>query len=209
MGARKELDGPPVDYVSAVEQVRGAVLRPEISCEEMPAPQRIAPHAFAMTGDVTVAGEDIGTGRIVLLHDPAGNDAWDGTFRLVTFARAEVDAEMASDPLLADVGWSWLTEALAAHGAAYLAPSGSVTVVRSEGFGSMKNDGSSAQVEIRASWTPVVSAPGMPPGTVTGVGDHVGAWGDLLCTVAGLPPLAPGVVPLPQRRARPDRHPRR
>lgn len=209
MGARKDFDGPPTEFASAVEQLRAAVLRPEVACDEMPAPQRIAPHAFAMTGDVTVSGEDLGTGRIVLLHDPIGNDAWEGTFRLVTFARADVDAEMAGDPLLPDVGWSWLTESLAAHEAAYLAPSGSVTVVRSVGFGTMKDDGSTAQIEIRASWTPIATPPGTPPGSVVGIGDHVSAWGDLLCTVSGLPPLAPGVVPLPHRRNVADRRPRR
>ena len=94
-----------------------ARLRPEIFCEEMPAPQRIAPYAAALSADVTVDGTDIGTGRIIVLHDPAGNDAWDGTFRCVAYARADIDPELITDPLLAEVGWSWLTEALDAHGA--------------------------------------------------------------------------------------------
>ncbi len=106
----------------AVAQMREARLRPEIFCEEMPAPQRIAPYASALSADVTVDGEDVGTGRIVLLHDPAGNDAWEGTFRCVAYARAEIDPEMANDPLLGEVGWSWLSEALTAHGADYGAP---------------------------------------------------------------------------------------
>ena len=50
-----------------------------------------------------VGGEDVGSGRLVLLHDPAGNAAWGGTFRLVTFARAEVDPEMVTDPLYREV----------------------------------------------------------------------------------------------------------
>lgn len=195
MPARKELDGPPAEFVSAVEQVRAARMRPEVACEQMSAPQRIAPHAFAMTGDVVVGGEDLGTGRIVLLHDPSGNDAWHGTFRLVTFARADVDPEMVTDPMLPEVGWSWLVDALSAHEADYIAASGSVTTVRSEGFGGMREDGSTAQVEIRASWTPVGAA-----GEFGTVGHHVSAWGDLLCTVAGLPPLPPGVIVLPNRR---------
>ena len=80
----------------------------------MPAPQRIAPFASALSADVTVDGEDVGTGRLVLLHDPAGNDAWAGTFRCVAYARAEIDPEIANDPLAGEVAWSWLTEALAA-----------------------------------------------------------------------------------------------
>ncbi len=98
-------------------QMRAAKFRSELFVEEMPAPQRIAPFASALSADVTVEGEDVGSGRIVVLHDPAGNDAWLGTFRCVAYARAEIDPELVSDPMLAGVGWSWLTEALEAHGA--------------------------------------------------------------------------------------------
>lgn len=189
MGAREEHDGTPAEFVTAVEQIRHAQLRPEVVADEMPAPKRIAPHSYAMTGDVVVGQDDLGTGRFILLHDPAGNDAWGGTFRCVTFARADIDPEMAADPVLPAVGWSWLTEALEAHGAEHIAASGSVTVVRSEPFGSMEEDGGDAQLEVRASWTPM-----------TAKGDHVSAWSDLLCALTGLPPLAPGVIPLPNRR---------
>ena len=137
----------PEAFRTAVAQMRAARLRPEIFCEEMPAPQRIAPFASALSADVTVDGEDVGTGRLVLLHDPAGNDAWDGTFRCVAYARAEIDPEMANDPLLGEVGWSWLSEALAAHHADYTAPSGTVTKVSSESFGSMSDEDASAQLD--------------------------------------------------------------
>ena len=187
----------PEEFRVAVAQLRSARLRPEVLCEEMPAPQRIAPFASALSADVTVDGQDVGTGRIVLLHDPAGNDAWEGTFRCVAYARAEIDPEMANDPLLAEVGWSWLSEALAAHGAAYLAPSGTVTKVSSESFGSMSDEGASAQLEIRASWTPVCDPLADDP---LDLGPHVEAWGELLCTASGLPPVPEGVAPLPSRR---------
>ena len=187
----------PEEFQVAVTQMRGTRLRPEVLCEEMPAPQRIAPFASALSADVTVDGEDVGTGRIVLLHDPAGNDAWEGTFRCVAYARAEIDPEMANDPLLAEVGWSWLSEALEAHGATYLAPSGTVTKVSSESFGSMSDEDASAQLEIRASWTPAVDPDG--DGQLD-LGPHVEAWGELLCTASGLPPVPEGVAPLPSRR---------
>ena len=122
--------------------------------EEIPAPQRIAPFSAAITADVLVAGEEVGSGRLVLLHDPAGNAAWQGTFRCVTFARADVDPEMVTDPLLASVGWSWLIDALGSHGAEYLAPSGTVTSVSSESFGGMADEAPRAEIEVRASWTP-------------------------------------------------------
>jgi Protein of unknown function (DUF3000) len=192
---RVDASAVPDQFRVAVEQLRSARLRPEVLCEEMPAPQRIAPFASALSADVTVAGEDVATGRIVLLHDPAGNDAWEGTFRCVAYARAEIEPEMANDPLLAEVGWSWLVEALAAHGAAYLAPSGTVTKVSSESFGSMADEGASAQLEIRASWTPV-GIDGVSPD----LGPHAEAWGELMCTASGLPPVPEGVAPMPSRR---------
>jgi hypothetical protein len=187
----RHLEPPPVpaEFERAVQQLRSARFRPEVLTEEMPAPQRIAPFASALSADVTTDGIDIGTGRIVVLHDPAGNDAWEGTFRCVAYARADIDHEVAADPLLAEVGWSWLTEALDAHGAVYAAPSGTVTTVSSESFGGMATEPATAQIEIRASWTPV--------GDLTA---HAEAWGELLCTAAGLPPVPDGVATMPSRR---------
>jgi len=180
-------------FDDATAAVMGVTWRPELTIEEIPAPQRIAPYAVAIAADVEVDDEELGNGRLVLLHDPDGNPAWDGTFRCVTYARASVDAEMVTDPLLADVGWSWLVDALDRHHAAFLAPSGTVTAVSSRSFGSMEGDPARAEVEIRASWTPVVAR-----------GDdlaaHVHAWQDLLCMVAGLPLLPEGVVAIPLHR---------
>jgi hypothetical protein len=202
-GAGAGVDPPA--FVAAVSSMRAARLRPELTCEEMPAPQRIAPYAAALSADVTVDGEDVGTGRIILLHDPAGNDAWDGTFRCVAYARAEVEVEMITDPLLGGVGWAWLTEALEAHGAAYHSASGTVTRVATENFGGMAEEAAAAQVEIRASWTPVF--PGDPashqsagPDEPFDVAPHVEAWGELLCTAVGLPPVPDGVSVMPSRR---------
>ena len=51
----------------------------------------------------------------MLLYDPDGQEGWDGVFRLVAYIRAEVEPEIAADPLLGEVGWSWLSEALDAQ----------------------------------------------------------------------------------------------
>jgi hypothetical protein len=193
----------PEEFRVAVAQMRAARLRPEIFCEDMPAPQRIAPYAAALSADVTVDDEDLGTGRIILLHDPAGNDSWDGTFRFVAYVRAEIELELITDPALADVGWSWLTEALAAHGAHYGAPSGTVTKVSSESFGSMADEEATAQLEIRASWTPLPDPPTSAAGLLGSpldLGPHVEAWAELLCTASGLPPVPEGVTSMPSRR---------
>ncbi|QIK66195.1 DUF3000 domain-containing protein [Nocardioides sp. HDW12B] len=187
--SRVDASPTPPEFADAVAQMRAARLRPEVLCEEMPAPQRIAPFASALSADVTVDGDDTGTGRLVLLHDPAGNDTWGGTFRCVAYARAEIPSDLAADPFLAEVAWTWLVEALASHGAEYSLPSGTVTKVTSDSFGGMAEEGGSAQLEIRASWTPEGD-----------VGPHVEAWGELMCTAVGLEPVPVGVTPLPNRR---------
>ena len=192
----------PDAFRRAVQDLASASWRPELLVEEIPAPQRIAPFSAAVTADVLVNGEEAGSGRLVLLHDPAGNSSWQGTFRCVTFARADVDPEMVTDPLLASVGWSWLMDALDAHDAEYTAPSGTVTSVSSESFGGMSDEPPRAEVEVRASWTPLLSEG-------VGLTAHLSAWAELLCTTAGLPPLPAGVVPMPSRRTTPSRNTRR
>ncbi|WP_323791918.1 DUF3000 domain-containing protein [Nocardioides sp.] len=190
----------PTEFREAVAEMRLATLRPEVFCEEMPAPQRIAPFAAALSADVTVDDTDIGTGRIILLHDPAGNDAWEGTFRCVAYVRCEIEVDLVTDPLLSHVGWTWLTEALDAHGADYLAESGTVTRVATESFGGMAEESGTAQIEIRASWTPRPGPIGLP------IAPHVEAWGELLCTAAGLEPVPEGVALMPSRRGQRGTH---
>jgi hypothetical protein len=191
MTASREPDGAPEVFRRAQASLEVAQLRPEVTLSDAPAPTRLAPYALAMTAEVTSDGVELATGRFVILHDPAEPAEWRGAFRLVTYVRADLDPETAIDPLLAEVGWSWLTEALDVRGADYTAESGTVSRVTSEGFGELSDRPPAAEVEIRASWTPV--GEDLEP--------HLAAWGELLCTAAGLPPLPPGVTPL--RPARP------
>jgi hypothetical protein len=190
VGTRADQDVIPESFVRACESLRAVRLRPEVVVEETPAPQRLAPHAVALTADVLRGDDELGTGRFVLLHDPSGHETWNGTFRVVTFARAPLESELAHDPMLGSVGWSWLEDALAARDVRYLAPSGTVTRVASESFGSMADRGPAAELEIRASWTAEDSR----------LGPHLEAWADLLCTVAGLPPPIGGVFEIAQPR---------
>ena len=103
--------------------------RGEILLESVPAPQKLAPYALAMTADVL---EDAATGRFVLLHDPAGQEGWGGQWRCVTFARAAIDLEMAADPLLPEIGWAWLLESLKKHGCEFINPSGTLNRVSND-----------------------------------------------------------------------------
>ncbi|MFI6079490.1 DUF3000 domain-containing protein [Streptomyces sp. NPDC051217] len=198
-----EGDSVPSAFRLAVEALRTARLRPEMEIDPTKPPQRLAPHAYALEAAVVQGDDDLADGRLVLLHDPDGHDAWQGTFRLVTLVRAELEPEMAADPLLPEVCWSWLTGALEARGLSYGEPSGTVTRAGSHYFGGLSERRPATQIEIRASWTPREGMGGVPD-TAT----HLAAWCDLLCQLAGLPPAAPtgptepgaGVVSLPQRR---------
>ncbi|MET9730659.1 DUF3000 domain-containing protein [Streptomyces sp. NPDC006458] len=188
----------PPPFRAAVDALRAARLRPQIEVEPTPAPRRLAPFAYALEATVVDGDQDLADGRLVLLHDPAGHDAWRGTFRLVTLVRAELEPEMAADPLLPDVCWTWLTGALQARGLTYGEPSGTVTRASSHHFGGLSARPATSQIEIRASWTPREGLGGVPD-----TGAHLASWCDLLAQVAGLPPAGPGdasVVTLPQRR---------
>lgn len=188
----------PPAFRSAVDALQAARLRPELEVEATRPPQRLAPHAYALEAAVVQDEEDLADGRLVLLHDPAGHESWHGAFRLVTLVRAELEPEMASDPLLPEVCWSWLTGALEARGLSYGEAGGTVTLAGSHYFGTLGARRPATQIEIRASWTPRESRGGAPDTAA-----HLMAWGDLLCQIAGLPPSGPSdaaVVTLPQRR---------
>jgi hypothetical protein len=182
------------EFDRALAALRHARLRPEIRLTEVPAPQRIAPYAVALTADVlATAGseEELSSGRFVLLHDPAAPEPWGGQWRAVTFARAELDPEMASDPVLGEVGWSWLIESLDERGVDYCAEAGTVTRVVSESFAGLSDRPASVELEVRASWTLLDEDE---------AAEHLLAWSDLLCRIAGVPPLPEGVVALPGPR---------
>jgi hypothetical protein len=191
--AGREQSTPPL-FDIAVQAILNMSWRPELKVEEIPAPAKIAPFAVAISAEVELNDEELGSGRLVLLHDPAGSPSWDGDFRCVTYARADVDPEMVTDPLLTEVGWSWLIDALDRNQAEYCSPSGTVTAVSSRSFGGIADDPPRAEVELRASWTPMVT-------TAADVVRNLQAWSELLCLTAGLPPLPDGVVPIAPRRS--------
>ena len=181
-------------FADVTDALRALGFRADFSVREIPAPAGLAPDAFAIAGDVRpgAAGGDseYGTGRLVLLHDAAEPDAWDGAWRIVCFAQAPLEAEIGTDPLLADVAWSWLVDALEARGAAFHAASGTATKTLSKGFGSLAAEGDGAQIELRASWS--------PQGDLAA---HVEAWAELVCMLAGLPPGSESIAVLGTHRS--------
>jgi len=183
--------GLPAGFRRAVTGLIGVELRPEVVVSELPPPQRLAPYAVALHAVVVRAGEELAEGRLVILHDPDGQAVWEGDTRCVAYLQAGIDFEIASDPMLPSVGWSWLLDALDGAGAEHRAAGGTVTRTTSERFGALADHPHAADVEMRASWSPVGE-----------LGPHLVAFGELLCSAAGLPPTPPGVVPIPARRRR-------
>ena len=182
--------------VSAVAAGRDAVteVRDDVEFEDWPAPKRLAPQAFALAATAYRDGVEAGSARFVVLHDPAGQDGWTGTFRLVVQVHADVEEEMAADPLLGEVGWSWLTDALDLHAPGYAAASGTVTRVITEGYGGKEGDPPATAFELRASWCPDDDA------LADEVSGAVLAWSDVLVAAAGLPAQPPGTRALGSRR---------
>jgi len=191
-----DASAPPLEFRRAVAQLAAVRPRPELLITAIDAPPRLAPYtwAFGVEADPgRPATDDLDepdtSGRLILLHDPAGQDAWDGVFRLVCFVQARLEAGQVGDEMLHDVGWSWLTEALEQHGAEHTALGGTITQTSSVRFGERADPGAPRRdddVELRASWTPG-----------NDLTRHAEAFCVLVASAAGLPPV--GAVPLAHR----------
>ncbi len=170
----------PAAFQAALDELTRVRIRPEIELGELPAPTRLAPWSHAVSASAVWGGDrpESASGRLILLYNPDGVTAWDGTLRVVIFVTAEVDYEIANDPLLPDVAWSWLTDCLESSGVAFTALGGTVTSTSSTRFGDISGPGRTDDLELRASWT----------ATDDNVGLHLSAFTELLAIAAGLPP---------------------
>jgi len=175
--------------------MNAAEVRSEIELGPIRPPQRLAPYSYALgaevrrpEGEVVPEGsEGDAFGRLILLHDPDGAEAWDGTMRLVAFIQADLDPAEAVDPLLPEVAWSWLVEALESRAEHVTALGGTVTATTSVRYGDISGPPRAHQLEMRASWTATTGA----------LGTHVEAFCEVLEHAAGLPPT--GVTDLSSR----------
>ena len=178
-------DEPPAAFRAALEALATATVRPEVELEPIPAPQRLAPFAYAVAARVSEPdGEEeveIASGRFIVLFDPAGHEAWNGTTRCVGYLSAVTDEQLVDDAMFSEVAWSWLTDALRDAGAPSHALGGTVTRTASTRFGDLAGPEHSVDVEVRASWT----------AEDTALDRHLVAWLEVLGNAAGLPP--PGV----------------
>jgi Protein of unknown function (DUF3000) len=185
----------PAQFQAAVAAMNTVDVRPEIELGPIRPPQRLAPFSYALgaevrhpeTAIVPERSEGDAFGRLILLHDPDGAEAWDGTMRLVAYIQADLDSTEAVDPLLPEVAWSWLIDALEARAGQATAVGGTVTATTSVRYGDISGPPRAHQLELRASWT----------ATTPELGTHVQAFCEVLEHAAGLPPT--GVTDLGSR----------
>lgn len=193
------LNGIPEEFRTAVRSLGRACTRPEVTLARISPPQGLAPHAISIAAEVgriqrrTLRGyphtQAPTTGRFVLLYDPSQPEPWGGAFRVVSWFRAHMDLDIGRDEMLTDVSWSWLTEALDSAGARYMAEGGTASRTMEKGFGSLRENTDSVEIEVRASWTPL-----WDQGSRNWAAAHVEAWSELLCTATGLPQSSEGVT---------------
>ncbi|WP_084082743.1 DUF3000 domain-containing protein [Corynebacterium freneyi] len=179
-------DTAPQPFRDAVKSMHAAHVRAEISLGDIRPPQKLAPFSHAVglevlhpeTDLVPETSEGDAFGRLILLHDPRADETWEGTMRLVAYIQADMDADVASDPLLPQVAWQWLTEGFDECGAGFSNLGGTVTTTNSVRYGEIGGPPEAFQLEMRASWTAedIDLAP------------HVEAFSRVLANVAGLPP---------------------
>ena len=185
----------PAEFREAVAAMNAAEVRAEIELGPIRPPQRLAPYSYALGAEVKrdehavvpETSEGDAFGRLILLHDPDGADAWDGTMRLVAFIQSDLDSTEAVDPLLPEVAWSWLVDALEARAEHVTALGGTVTATTSVRYGDISGPPRAHQLELRASWT----------ATTLALGTHVEAFCEVLEHAAGLPPA--GITDLSSR----------
>ena len=181
----------PAAFAQSVEELRQLRYRAEFEVREAPAPARLAPYGYAQTVEIDQGDTPLGSGRLVILHDPAGQPSWEGRTRVIAYVDADVDLEVAADPMLPEVGWSWLMEALEDAEVSAGALGGTVTQVASRSFGVMEDRPREGRLQVRASWTPTDDHDLI---------SHARAWALLAAAACGLAPAAEGMSSLIRAR---------
>jgi hypothetical protein len=189
-------EGTSPEFRLAVDSLRSATPRDELSIEQITAPAKLATHAvaFAANVDSKVAdvASDLGTGRFVLLWDTTEQEAWQSRFRVICFAKSPLETDIGADEQISDVSWAWLNEALTNRNANFTNAAGTATRVISSGYGSLSGQSDHAELEMRASWSPID----------TDAKNHFEAWQDLVCIMSGFPNLPAGVSSFEHKNSR-------
>lgn len=163
-------------------------IRSDLEIVRIPSPKGLAPQSVAFAINVlhSLDGVDHGSSRIVIAYDPEIPAGWHSALRIIGYAKSPIELEMAKDEFLANLPWEWLKDSLKGCQAAFSHEAGTSTVVVSTGHGSLVGQAQHAELEIRASWTPVDLE----------ISRHIFAWAEMLALISGLPPNSPVVARL-------------
>ena len=175
-------------WETVTDEIKSALtdrtVRSEITLDVTAAPARLATHTAAVMADVARDDIEIGTGRLIFLYEPTLQEEWEGHIRCVAYVRSNLETELVTDPLLLEVGWSWVQDALNEREIPAIALSTTVSRSGSQSFGEISHREPEGYVEIRASWTVAGDNSVVP---------SIMAWCDLLAQASGLEPLPEGV----------------
>ena len=192
---------------AAVDSVRRMTRRNGVRYREIEVPRRLADWGVgvgvACDGCVCDDGDDRtcdgrgGVGWVMALFDGDPEPAWTSHWRCVAYCRMPVrtghdDARLsASTPAVGpawdpDAVWNGVRRVLGAAGARDV--DGTVSMLRSTGFGGL-HDETTAECEVRVSWTPPAADEGGHRGERTDVGAQVDAWAAIVAG-EGWPPAA-------------------
>lgn len=168
----------PAEFTDALLTLRHAAYDSHVEVSEILAPHGIAPFSAAIRmdcGSLEDNSHSGGSGRLVILYDPQEQPGWQGRFRLVTMLSTHVDVDLVTEPLADQVCWSWFTDFLTQADASFFQAAGSVTRSHSASFGELEKRSESAEMELRASWTPLEND----------LAPHAGAISRLLAMMSG------------------------
>jgi hypothetical protein len=168
----------PAQFSAAALSLSEPLLRAELITSQIPAPEKIAPWALAFAAQAPNPADtpmNRGVGRIVFLHDPEQFDTWGSNMRVIAYGKSPLESDLGIEEDVAHFWWEELIRALKNHGVQYSHEAGTVTKMTSTGMGSLANDPTASEVEIRASWSPQQDD----------LGPHLAAWQDLIAAMAG------------------------
>jgi hypothetical protein len=178
----------PGRFAELLQSLGGTKPLPGTRVKEIPAPSRVAPYAVALDGRVPGPDADLASGSLIFLHDPDPPPVWQGDIRVVSLVKAQLETDMGDDPLLSEVIWTYLVEALDNQGPWPRALAGTVTRTLGEAFADLRPRSVTVGVEVRASWSPVSAD----------VSTDFKAWMAFLARLGGLEPVPDDVVHLVQ-----------
>jgi len=168
----------PAQFAAAALSLGEPLLREELISEQIPAPEKIAPWALAFAAQAPNPADtpmNRGVGRIVFLYDPEQHETWGSNMRVIAYGKSPLENDLGVEEDVAHFWWEELMRTLKSHGAKFSHEAGTVTKMTSTGMGSLANDPSASEVEIRASWSPQHDE----------LGPHLAAWQDLIAAMAG------------------------